>query len=305
MTSILLALLSIAAPQIARGAPSLEAADVLIADFEGETYGEWKTTGEAFGPGPAHGALRGQMNVEGFKGKGLVNSFYNGDETTGTLTSSAFTIERKFITFLIGGGNDKEKLCINLLVDGKRVRGATGPNTETGGHETLSPEMWDVSEYSGRSAVIRIIDRAKGGWGHINVDQIVQTDRALPLMVTDAKLAIKIEKRYLHLPIKNGAPKRKVTFLFDGRAQVTNDIELADGTPNWWAFLDASDWKGKTITVQVDKLAKDSQALSSIGQGDSIKDAAESLPRTASRSVPLLIAEGMEQRPQRNGLLSR
>jgi hypothetical protein len=25
--------------------------DILIADFEGETYGDWKTTGEAFGPG--------------------------------------------------------------------------------------------------------------------------------------------------------------------------------------------------------------------------------------------------------------
>jgi len=26
-------------------------ADLLIADFEGETYGAWKVTGDAFGPG--------------------------------------------------------------------------------------------------------------------------------------------------------------------------------------------------------------------------------------------------------------
>ena len=35
----------------------------------------------------AHGTLPGQMDVSGFKGKGLVNSFHQGDVTTGTLTS--------------------------------------------------------------------------------------------------------------------------------------------------------------------------------------------------------------------------
>src|SRR6185436_3140407 len=77
------------------GAPGrcLAADDILIADFEGDTYGSWKTTGEAFGPGPARGTLPGQMPVDGFKGKGLVNSFYKGDDTKGTLTSPEFTIE--------------------------------------------------------------------------------------------------------------------------------------------------------------------------------------------------------------------
>src|SRR6185369_11053916 len=88
-------------------APSLRAADdILIADFEGPDYGTWKTTGQAFGPGPAHGTLPGQMEMSGFKGKGLVSSFYGSDQTTGTLTSPEFKIERKFISFLIGGGKD-------------------------------------------------------------------------------------------------------------------------------------------------------------------------------------------------------
>ena len=64
----------------ALAAPGLHAADdLLIADFEAETYGAWKVTGEAFGPGPARGTLRGQMQVEGFLGKGLGNSFFKGD----------------------------------------------------------------------------------------------------------------------------------------------------------------------------------------------------------------------------------
>jgi hypothetical protein len=40
--------------------------DILIADFEGETYGAgWKTTGTAFGRGPAKGTLPNQMPVTG------------------------------------------------------------------------------------------------------------------------------------------------------------------------------------------------------------------------------------------------
>ena len=34
---------------------------LVIADFEGTTYGEWKATGEAFGPAPRGGTLPGQM----------------------------------------------------------------------------------------------------------------------------------------------------------------------------------------------------------------------------------------------------
>ena len=32
--------------------------DIVIADFEGDTYGDWTTTGSAFGKGPAHGRAR-------------------------------------------------------------------------------------------------------------------------------------------------------------------------------------------------------------------------------------------------------
>ena len=90
--------------------------DIVLADFEGKDYGAWKTTGEAFGPGPAQGKLPHQMPVTGYLGHGLVNSFHGGDKSTGTLTSPVFKIERKFITFLIGGGGFTGKTCMNLLV---------------------------------------------------------------------------------------------------------------------------------------------------------------------------------------------
>jgi hypothetical protein len=103
------------------GAEIVEASDdLLVADFEGETYGEWQVTGEAFGSGPARGALPGQMSVDGFAGVGLVNSFVGGDDATGTLTSPVFRIERGYLSFLIGGGRS-DQLALQLLVDGEPV----------------------------------------------------------------------------------------------------------------------------------------------------------------------------------------
>jgi sucrose-6-phosphate hydrolase SacC (GH32 family) len=254
-------------------APDLRAADdILIADFEGPDHGQWKTTGEAFGPGPAQGTLPGQMQVDGYKGKGLVNSFYKGDGSTGTLTSPPFKIERKFISFLIGGGKDTEKTCMNLLIDGKVVRNATGPNDKPGGSETLTPDWWDVSEFARQGAVIQIVDQATGGWGHINVDQIVQTDRKPLGLLANATREITLEKSYLNLPVKTGGPKRQMGFLVDGQPPRNFEIELADAEPDWWAFMDVAPFKGKRATLKVDKLPEDSAGLEAIYQSDEIKN---------------------------------
>ena len=243
-------------------------ADLVIADFDGDSYGAWKVEGSAFGSAPARGALTGQMAVDGFLGEGLVNSFLGGDDSTGTLTSPPFKIERPFLSFLIGGGNDREKLTLELLIDGKPVRSATGGNDRPGGSETLVRESWDVADLAGRTATLRVIDTAKGGWGHINVDQIVQTDTKPKGMQKDARRELVAETRFLQIPIKNGAAKRVVTLLVDGEAVVRNDIELADGAADWWAPMEISSWKGKNLVLVVDKLPEDSTALSSITPTD-------------------------------------
>ena len=153
--------------------------DLPIADFEGSSYGNWTVTGEAFGPGPAQGTLPGQMAVSGFRGRGLVNSYFKGDGTTGTLTSPRISLERKYIHFLVGGGKYPGTTCINLLVEGKVVRTATGPNDRGGGTERLAWASWNVSEFQGKKGVIQIVDQRTGGWGHINVDHLFQSNRAV------------------------------------------------------------------------------------------------------------------------------
>ncbi|MEZ6126079.1 MAG: glycoside hydrolase family 32 protein, partial [Planctomycetaceae bacterium] len=251
----------------------LQAQDILVANFESSDYGEWTTTGEAFGTAPAAGTLPGQMVVSGFNGKRLVNSFSGGDRSTGTLTSPAFTLHRRYLSFLIGGGRNEEKLAVQLLVDGTVVRRATGLNDQHGGSEALESMWWDVSELAGQSAVLRIVDDATGGWGHISADHFLQTDTRPTGILTNAERQFSAAARYLNLPIRNGASKRRVTLLVDGRPIGRNDIELADGPADWWAPMDISEWHGKTLTLQVDRLAETSLALQSVEQSDEIKHA--------------------------------
>lgn len=199
----------------------------LLAGFEGDSYGDWEASGEAFGDGPARGTLPGQMEVTGYRGQGLVNSFRGGDDTIGTLTSPPFTIERDHINFLIGGGGYSGETCVNLLIDGEVVRTATGPNREAGGRERLRWDSWDVSELAGQEARIRIVDQRQGGWGHINVDHIVFSDEDIKDRMPALRRTITVEKRYLHLPIDREAPRRRLRFTVDGRTQREFDIRLA------------------------------------------------------------------------------
>ncbi len=251
--------------------------NLVVERFEGSNYGAWKVEGSAFGKAPARGTLPNQMTVDGFDGNGLVDSFNGGDAATGKLTSPPFKVERKYLQFLIGGGGWEGKTCMNLVVDGKIVRSTTGPNTQPGGSEHLQPAQWDVAEFLGKEAVLQIVDDATGGWGHINVDQIVQSDQrnSAPVTRFNVKHEIFVEKPYLNFPVKNGAAKRRITVSVNDNEVRDFDIELADGQPDWWAFLDAAPFHGQIVTVKVDQLPEGSTGLSSVDQTDEIKGSAD------------------------------
>lgn len=165
-----LTLLHATAEPLPDAKPEIKRADMVYETFE-DGYGKWTIEGEAFGKEPARGTLPGQQQVAGFQGQRLVNSFFDGDRTTGTLTSPTFRIERRFIAFLIGGGAFRNRTCLNLLIDGKVVRSAQGRD-----NERLDWASWNVAEFEGKEAQLRIVDAESGGWGHVNVDQIVFTD---------------------------------------------------------------------------------------------------------------------------------
>ncbi|MFD9249154.1 GH32 C-terminal domain-containing protein [Streptomyces bottropensis] len=198
----------------------------VLAGFEGGTYGDWTTTGDAFGPAPATGTLPGQQQVSGFQGGGLVNTFLNGDAGTGTLTSPEFTLDKRYVNFLIGGGNhpagSADPTALELLVDGQVVRSATGKDAEA-----LDIASWDVHDLAGKKARIRVVDDNTGGWGHLNVDQITLSDtQAQP-----------------------GAQESSVNLVVDG--QVVRSATGADSETLDWASFDMRPYLGRKAQIQL------------------------------------------------------
>ena len=246
--------------------------DILVADFEGEDYDGWKADGDAFGTGPAHGTLRGQMHVSGFKGKGLVNSFLQGDRATGTLTSPPIKVERNYLTFLVGGGGHAGKTCMNLLVDGQLVHTITGNNSQPGGSEELEPAFWDVSELVGKTVTLQIVDAATGGWGHVSIDDIVQSDAKpkLPDLAQREK-SFKVEGRYLIIPIQNKGKSKGQIRVFVGDREVRKyglNIATSADTTDWYAFFTIEAYKGKTARIAASRVTEEGFAL--VRQSDSI-----------------------------------
>lgn len=160
--------------------------DIVFETWDQPTYDGWTVTGDAFGAGPVTAAetpdgfrrpfgVRTELNVSGR----FVTS-YNFRETgdpdrfTGSLTSRDFVIERRFVTAWVGGGHHKGETCLNVVVDGKVVASATGTDIEP-----LTAVSMDVGQYAGRNARIQIVDNHTGGWGHVNVDRILFSDRPI------------------------------------------------------------------------------------------------------------------------------
>ncbi|MHC4800390.1 MAG: GH116 family glycosyl-hydrolase, partial [Planctomycetota bacterium] len=168
--------------------------DILFEDFEKATYEGWIVDGQAFGAGPVE-----IKDIPGYQGdimgsgRRVVNSHasvpgdnvQSKDAAIGTLLSQPFKIERYFISFRIGGGNHNPNADINLLtgkgktggtgielwIEGKPVRFATGQNDNK-----MRFESFDVTDFQGKTAQLKIIDRESGGWGNIGIDEIIFTD---------------------------------------------------------------------------------------------------------------------------------
>lgn len=247
------------------------ASDIPVADFEQATYGDWKVEGNAFGSGPAQGTLPGQMKVGGFHGERLVNSFFDGDASTGTLTSPPFELERDYLVFLIGGGGFEGKTCMNLIVDGNVVRTATGPNTQPGGSEDLAPAFWNVQAFKGRSATLQIVDHATSGWGHINVDEIVQSDAKPDLPEFGPReTSFIVERRNLIIPIKNGAKQTELMVEVNGKRERQYNVELATNPKDvdWYAYFDLNDFRGKEATIRAARATEEGFSL--IRQADTV-----------------------------------
>jgi fructan beta-fructosidase len=90
-----------------------------------------------------------------------------------------------------------------------------------------------------------------------------------------AQREIRVENGYLHLPVKNGAPMRRLRFVVDGKTAREFEIELAEGEPDFRVFSDVSAFVGQRLTIEAETLPPRSRALESIVQADAVPAADE------------------------------
>lgn len=140
--------------------------------FETGDLTGWTANGDAF----SHGVSQKESYWDGKpfeqEGKyhlwGFSEDVNDSDFRTGTLQSDLFQLSGKGqIEFLIGGGQDKERLYVALVraSDGKELFKATGANDEK--YRRVS---WDASAYLGEKLYLKVVDYHTDGFGHINVD---------------------------------------------------------------------------------------------------------------------------------------
>ena len=138
--------------------------------FESRPYVDWSASGEAFETWPVQRAARDQQRPMGHVGS-FVSSYHptTGDAAVGSLESSPILLEGDLFVLRVAGGRDLARLRVELVIDGEVVAIATGHDSEIFARHT-----WNIVDYRGRSAVLRIVDDAVGGWGHIMVDEVEQ-----------------------------------------------------------------------------------------------------------------------------------
>lgn len=211
------------------------AADLPIGGLAGSNYSDWKKTGTAFDAGPASGDLVGKLEVENAGTNPVISSEIEGDKPTGTLTSPEFKIARKYISFRIGGGDYERDTCVNLLIDGKIVRSATGRNSDR-----LGPASWEVSGLMGQVAQVQVVDAASGDWGHVNVAQLKQADAPEQLPVVRELLYQESLRPEFHFTARqwtmdrlNPGPKQE-GWLNDLNGLIYYDGEYHLFAQRWW-----------------------------------------------------------------------
>jgi fructan beta-fructosidase len=229
---------------------------IVIEDFDGESYGEWTAEGTAFASGPSGGEDTHRM--VGLLGSGFAASLnYENEPAVGTLTSPPFLIEKNSIHFLIsshelhflpgpGGMENPDDQVIQLLVDDKVVRSKVPDE-----FHAMFWRSWDVSEFKGKKARIRIVDNDKRRWAHIDIDHIIQND--IPVEGLSVERRLTVNRPLLNLPVKEGAVRNYIELFADGKQIRGIDVELAKEDIDYWVVADLTPWMGKDLIVRTRK----------------------------------------------------
>jgi len=248
--------------------------NVIIESFDTPSYDGWIREGRAFGDGPEVGE---DLHMVGVLGRGFATSVdYDNEPASGTMTSTPFLIEKESIHFLLGAHEihfmpgtfvGRENLQIQLLVDDKVVR-STSPDE----YHAMFWRGWDVSNFRGQMAQIRIMDNDERPWAHIDVDQIVMNDIPVDGLLAERRLTV--TKPKLNFPVNEKYGRYYLELWVEGKQVRGLDVALAPEDIDYWVVTDLSAWQGKEVIIRTRQYAEHNpDILDRISFADRIIDA--------------------------------
>jgi hypothetical protein len=134
-------------------------------DFEPGDLHAWEGQRGVFRAGPREDG-HGLPGLRGYHGRGLLSSTEGGVKARGAVLSPTFVLAGRLMTLLVGGGSAKQKVGVELLVDGQAVLRASGNDSDN-----LAPVFWDIAAYAGKSARLRVFDQSSRR--HVLLDRVL------------------------------------------------------------------------------------------------------------------------------------
>ena len=244
--------------------------DILIEDFESWPLNKWTFEGDAFSPVKQDPMFVDSWGDRGYRGYGYMSSFIHYDAGVGQMTSREFEIKRHYINFLLAGGNYENDTYAALIVDGKEVRKSSGLN-----NRRMEWYNWDVSEFKGKNARIRLVDTYRSYYGFVVADHFVQSDNAY--QTPKCKVSLKVKGNYIFLPLNNEMPLVRLNILKDNKILYEFSMPLDGKNPKYWAPLCVKDLVGKSLEFISEDNENVTAALKKIRQGKTKRDILNSL----------------------------
>ncbi|HEX3446758.1 MAG TPA: PSD1 and planctomycete cytochrome C domain-containing protein, partial [Isosphaeraceae bacterium] len=242
--------------------PKSDEDETVFEDFHGDSFDGWSVTGDAFGDGPSRaGGLRLELVNGGSRlvsiKPGQAHSGLISDRLRGVLRSRSFTIENRYVHWLVAGKGGR----ISVVVDGfEKIRdpiyGELTRRIDAGDHPRWVTQ--DLGMWIGHSAYFEISDgstvdfgggsaQIEEGRGYIAVDEIRLSNRSTPAPpvgsdsdqlpgVTEPALELAGVIKALHATAHDAAADRLAAAVEEVRAteqqipDPTLALAIADGT---------------------------------------------------------------------------
>ena len=143
-------------------------------DFESGALDGWTVVSGNLGKQPSSNDNDRWGGSFGKHGKYFLGTFEDGnkpigDQVTGEIRSPVFVVNTDAIGLLVGGGKDAGQTYVALCdaENDKELMKVAGKDAEA-----MEDVVWDVSKLKDKRLYLKVVDKAKGQWGHINLDNV-------------------------------------------------------------------------------------------------------------------------------------